>query len=339
MKKIALITDKEGWAFDNCAKAIKKYLDKYYEIDIIPMELFKDNAVKCFMLSEYYDLMFILWRGQISWLRGEESINYMASIGFTYEEYMNKYIRNGKILTGVFDHLYTDKNDPEYSLTEYVCNEAAGYIVCSEKLNKIYKNIKNIKKPDSVVSDGIDTDMFFMKDKDRFKNRKDNQELIVGWCGNSKFLDSQDDDLKGLNKVIKPAIEELQKEGYNIRLDAADRNIKQIPHEKMPDYFNSIDVYVCASRTEGHPDPVFEAVGCGVPVIATDVGIVPEIFGEKQKKYIIKRDKDDLKKKLIKLMENKNELAELSEENLKQIPNWTWEKQAMKYKKFFEKYL
>ena len=339
MKRIALIVDKEGWAFDNCAKAIKKYLDKYYDIDIIPMDMFDENAVKCFILSESYDLMYVLWRGQISWLRGANSIAYMASIGYTYEEYMEKYIWGRTILTGVFDHLYIDKKDIERELTDFVCNNVSGYTVCSEKLNKIYNKLPNIKRPAMVISDGIDTDMFYMKDKTRFDNRTEDDELIVGWCGNSKFIDGEDDDLKGLNKVIRPAIQELQDEGYKIRLDAADRNIKMIPHEKMPDYFNSIDVYICASRTEGHPDPVFESFGCGVPVVATDVGIVPEIFGKKQQEFIIKRNKDDLKKKLIRLMKEPNLLSELSKENLEQSKEWTWEKQAMKYKELFDSFL
>ena len=38
-KKIALIIDTEGWAFDNVAKQIKKHLTEY-DIDIIPGRLF-----------------------------------------------------------------------------------------------------------------------------------------------------------------------------------------------------------------------------------------------------------------------------------------------------------
>ena len=56
-----------------------------------------------------------------------------------------------------------------------------------------------------------------------------------------------------------------------------------IAHEDMPEYYNGIDIYVCTSRTEGTPNTVLEAMACGVPVISTDVGIVPEVFGEKQK--------------------------------------------------------
>ncbi|WZB73295.1 glycosyltransferase family 4 protein [Achromobacter xylosoxidans] len=44
----------------------------------------------------------------------------------------------------------------------------------------------------------------------------------------------------------------------------------------MPAYYNSLDLYVCPSAIEGTPNPVLEAMACGVPVISTDVGIVPK---------------------------------------------------------------
>ena len=63
--RIALMIDKEGWALDNSAKQIKKYLSDYYDIDIIPMDIFGDNAIKILILANLYDLMFFMWRGNI----------------------------------------------------------------------------------------------------------------------------------------------------------------------------------------------------------------------------------------------------------------------------------
>ena len=59
-----------------------------------------------------------------------------------------------------------------------------------------------------------------------------------------------------------------------------------------------------------------------MPVISTDVGIVPEVFGEKQKEFIIKRDKNELKDKIKELINDRKKRQELSEENLKQIKEW-----------------
>lgn len=331
--RVAIVIDKEGWAFDNAAKQIKKYLSRYYEIEIIPMDLFGDNVVKLFILGYEFDLMFIMWRGILSWLYSDYSKNYISQIGFEYDEFIEKYIKEKCILTGIYDHLFINS---ETERTEFVLDNIKDYIVCSEKLRKIYEDYPNKKKPRMIISDGIDLELFKMTNTAKFDNIE-NRKIRIGWTGNSKFADEQDDDLKGLNKIIKPAINELIDEGYQIELKLADRNIKKIPHNKMPEYYNSLDIYVCASRTEGHPDTVLEAMACGVPVISTDVGIVPELFGDKQKKFIIERSKEDLKNKIIELMNEKNKFIELSIENLNRIKSWSWEKKANLYMKFFEK--
>jgi glycosyltransferase involved in cell wall biosynthesis len=46
----------------------------------------------------------------------------------------------------------------------------------------------------------------------------------------------------------------------------------------MPKLYSTLDAYLCLSRVEGGPMPVFEAAACGVPVISTPVGRVPELL-------------------------------------------------------------
>lgn len=330
--KIAIIVDKEGWALYNAAEQIKKNLNEYYEIDIIPMDIFGDNVVKLFLYGTSYDLMFFMWRGIISWIYSDFSKNYIAKLGFEYEDFLKKYIKRKNIVTAIYDHLFINS---ETDRTDFVLNNVKAYTVCSEKLNKIYNEYPNDKKPSMVISDGVDLELFKMNDMKKYDNIE-NKTIKIGWTGNSKFTDENDDDLKGLNKIIKPAIKELHKEGYNIELEIADRNVKMIPHNEMQNYYNQIDIYICASRTEGHPDTVLEAMACGVPVISTDVGIIPEVFGKKQKEFIINRTKNDLKAKIIKLLENKQMMKELSEENLKQIQDWSWNKKTNQFRKFFD---
>lgn len=328
--KIAIIIDKEGWAFSNTANQIKKYLSEYYDIDIIPMDIFGDNVVKMFLLIQDYNLAFFMWRGIISWLDSDFSRYYIDQLGFEYEVFLEKFIKQKNIVTAVYDHLFLET---EKERTNFILDNIKDYFVSSVKLKNIYSQFE--KKPSYVIADGVDLDLF--KKKDNKNDDINNKKIVIGWTGNSKFADENDDDLKGLNKVIKPAVEELIKEGYNVELKIADRNIKLIPHNEMPDYYNEIDIYVCASRTEGTPNPVLEAMACGIPIISTDVGIVPEVFGNKQKEFIIERNKDDLKQKIKTLIENNTILEQLSNENLNQIQEWSWENKAKLFKDFFDK--
>ena len=55
-----------------------------------------------------------------------------------------------------------------------------------------------------------------------------------------------------------------------------------IRHEMVPSYFDmaelykGLNAYLCLSRVEGGPMPVFEALASGVPVVSTDIGSVKD---------------------------------------------------------------
>ena len=53
------------------------------------------------------------------------------------------------------------------------------------------------------------------------------------------------------------------------------------PGDRVPDLIGALDVMCMPSvpNSEGMPTVIFEAMAAGIPVVATDVGAVPEIFG------------------------------------------------------------
>lgn len=329
-KKIALIIDTEGWAFDNIAHQLKKNL-KEFDIDIIPGRIFEGNMVKLFIFCEDYDLIHFLWRGYISLIDRNAMNDYCDSIGMTFTEFKERYISNKEITFSVCDELYLTGD--EAWRTEEIMKYAKSYFVTSKKLFDIYQKFS--KKPERIIHDGVDLEKYTPVNLDRFEN---SEKITVGWTGNSKFVDSDGDgDMKGVEGIIKPAIQELKDEGYNIELNLADRNIKMTPQEEMPKFYNSLEIYVCASKTEGTPLTVLEAMATGVPVISTNVGIVEEALGEKGKKYIMSnRSKEELKRCIKELMKNRKLLKEISEENLERIKEWDWKNISKEYKEFFE---
>jgi glycosyltransferase involved in cell wall biosynthesis len=62
-----------------------------------------------------------------------------------------------------------------------------------------------------------------------------------------------------------------------------DMNIKNVrfmdavPHESIPEIMNTADVFALPSEFEGSPTVVREALACGIPVVATRVGNIPEV--------------------------------------------------------------
>jgi len=70
---------------------------------------------------------------------------------------------------------------------------------------------------------------------------------------------------------LRRLIEELGL-GHRVRLVGAK------PPEEIPLWMSASDLVVLASRAEGHPNVVLEALASGRPVVATRVGGVPEII-------------------------------------------------------------
>lgn len=333
-KKIAIIIDTTGWAFDNIAHSVKKNINDY-EIDIIPGEYFEGNMVKLFLFCKDYDLIHFMWRGYLSLIKQNQLEQYVSSLGMDFKEFEDNYIYSKIITFTVCDELFL-YGDEKWR-TDEIMKYSKAYFVTSKKLFEIYNKFE--KKPETIIHDGVNLDIFKPKNLSRFENI--NRNIFVGWAGNSKFVDADGDaDMKGVEGIIKPAIEELKKQNYNVSLNMADRNIKKIDSNNMPEYYNSIDIYVCASKTEGTPMPILEAMAVGVPVITTDVGIVQEAFGKIEKKYILKeRTVECLVNKIKEMIDNPKEMSLISEENLNQIKDWDWSVISKKYKDFFDKFI
>lgn len=153
-----------------------------------------------------------------------------------------------------------------------------------------------------VVGDSVNVDEFIEK-KFVPKNKP-----IVGWCGNPKALEWFGiNDIKGFS--VLNCLKNLDEIEYVAATD--------IPSDKMPEWYRSIDIYVCASRSEGTPIPVLEAMAVGNIVISTNVGVVKEI--ESPGVFIFDGTSEDLIEKLHEVLSKKEQWMDLGQANRKYI--------------------
>lgn len=325
-QKILLVVDTEDWCFFNIASNFQKQL-KHMHLDIVSITAFDHLIANVFLFAKDYDVIHFFWRGYYNHLSDGYAQTYIYNLGLSFDEFIEKYVKPKTITTAVYDHKFLEE-DFINDFSQYV----KAYYTSSKLLKDEYSKLNLDLQPSTVIADGVNT-KFFKPKKNRFKDIK-KRPLVIGWVGNSKWK-GKEEDHKGLNTIIKPVVEELIKEGYNLELFLADSNIKMRTTEEMAEYFNELDLYVCASLSEGTPNPILESFSCGIPVITTNVGIVGELFGEKQKEYILKeRSKKELKKKIIQFIENIDDIEELSKENLKQIKTWDWKYKALQFEQF-----
>lgn len=331
--RVAMIVDVENWSYHNIAKQVQSCLKDEMDVELF-FYAYTSNAIQLILALKDYDIIHFMWRGNVYILSEQEASTYLWQLGMSYEEFKTENLDKICITTSVYDHLFVEKED-ERKMTDCLLNVCDEYTVSSELLFDIYKE-KFQKNPLKTVTDGVDLNKFYPQHLERFEKR-DHKKLVIGWVGNSQFFGMKDKDLKGVNTILKPAIEELQKEGAAVEKYFADRQERMISHDQMCDYYSKIDVLVCTSLLEGTPNPVLEAMACGVPVISTNVGIVSEALGEFQKQFILKeRSIECLKETIKKVLDHPEYLAQCSKENLENIKAWDWKRKTQDFKEFFE---
>jgi teichuronic acid biosynthesis glycosyltransferase TuaC len=67
-------------------------------------------------------------------------------------------------------------------------------------------------------------------------------------------------------------------------------NIFNEPHEKVMEYLNSVDVFVCCSFAEGSANVIKEAMACNCPMVVTNAGDAAWIIGDEPGCYVSSYD-------------------------------------------------
>lgn len=312
---------------------IKRLSDRFDFLRLYANDI--DNIADIFLLAEDCQIVHCLWRGHLALLNDDYARNRIANLGMTEQEFRHRYIDGKTISTEVYDHLLLEEEDYHYTNDLFSGDHpiVTNYAVSSKKLWDIYNHLPDLTvRPQAILTDGVDLTLFTPVDQHRFLDIA-HRTVRFGWVGNSKWAVG---DLKGINTIIKPAIQQLQAEGYAVELYSSDRQARMIPHEEMPSYYAKIDCYICASTCEGTPNPVLEAMACGIPVISTDVGLIPEVFGVMQKQFILEeRSVACLKEKIKQLLHHPEMFLQLSRENQISIQSWDWKLKAEAFADYF----
>ncbi|MFW6348353.1 MAG: glycosyltransferase [Cyclonatronaceae bacterium] len=100
------------------------------------------------------------------------------------------------------------------------------------------------------------------------------------------------------------------------------RLLGQIPAEKLPGLLSQYDVFVAPSREESFGVAILEASACGLPVIGTEAGGIPEvIIHEKTGLIVPPEDSEALKNALYRLAEHPEDRQEMGEKGVQFVRN------------------
>ena len=136
---------------------------------------------------------------------------------------------------------------------------------------------------------------------------------------------------RGPDEGVKYLVESASKKNKNIILVKETREKKEIAKT-----YQSADVYVLPSYREGLPLTLFEAMASGLPVIASPVNGIPYEIKEPNNGFLVRYgDIDNLKKRILQILDDKKLAKKISENNKIKSRNYDWD---IIYKKTMDLY-
>lgn len=272
-------------------------------------------------------------KGWAWWLRTQNLIKYISKeITITSIQYQENFDHNQ------FDFIVAFEEYILSSLSKVPINKVIVGCSCPKYIDKAAKALEQGRAAAIVVNNydtwrkirhlnnayccqnGVDDEVFYPT-TDR------PEKLVACWIGHSKSIGN-----KGL-AIIKAACRLA-----NVQLIIHDKaeNDKIYTQEWIRDnIYTKASIYICASMWEGTPNPALEAMMCGLPVISTRVGNMPEIIIDGYNGYLTERDPVAIAHKLD-LIKNKD-IHFLSKNAIMSVKNgWTWSQQAIKYEHMFK---
>ncbi|MDH3459684.1 MAG: glycosyltransferase family 4 protein [Burkholderiaceae bacterium] len=322
MSKVLIVTDKPGWSYDTIAKGLVRYNNN----DRLVLDIAAASDEMDFIEREHhrYDLIFPLGWTQI-----------ISKKKPLYEDLM-PFVERRKLITGIHSHRswddYTSLPDFSPSPPAVLLDRLSrlrGVNTVSRRLHQIFERagLTNI----ALTENGVDTELFSPKKPVNIDPRT---PLVLGFSGSKDI--PKHDYLKGFSEFIEPlsAIPNVQ------IMVLGNRGERQVQREDMPALYNQIDLYICASTSEGFSQSVLEASACGRGVLSTRVGGCEDLIQEGCNGFFIPRDLERIKTVVARLEADRGLVASLGENNRRvACDRYSWNTRVKDWLRFIELHL
>jgi glycosyltransferase involved in cell wall biosynthesis len=184
-------------------------------------------------------------------------------------------------------------------IVAHYLKKANKVISLSEEMSKKADELSNTASKTVVIRNGVDTDKFYYLDQNECREKLTlplDAKIILG-VGALIHRKGFDLVIKGLEQII--ATKGLENTKFYIlgaqgpegdyrkelnqfidqhRLQKHVVFVGAVPNSELITWYNAADVFCLSSRGEGSPNVLTEALACGTPAVATNVGSVPEIM-------------------------------------------------------------
>ena len=150
--------------------------------------------------------------------------------------------------------------------------------------------------------------------------------------------------IKGWHEILLPLADKLVKWGIEVDFCQVE-SLKPKPGEIMDaealvEFYNSGTIYVCASSSEGTPNPALEAAACGCVVVSTRVGNMMELIDDGLNGCLVDRTTDSmttasLLATILHCHRMPGRIAEMASAMREEIQSWHWKERSKQYFRLF----
>ena len=228
--------------------------------------------------------------------------------------FRQRYSPKSKLVLHASQHQFKHYPPPFNWVEKYVLQRADAILVRNAMARDVLQR-KGYCNTLKVITHGVDTEAFQPKSASDLRQSISPQgQLIVGFVGSlveQKGVKYLVEALSGLPATLLLVGDGDERENLRQLADVHNINIYFAPptgHEAIIRYMNAMDIFVLPSLTrpnwvEKFGRVLIEAMACGVPLIGSSSGEIPNVIGDAG--LVFKEaDSEDLHKKLTLLLEN-----------------------------------
>lgn len=261
VKHVLLVYDVNLWCWNYQALAIQKYAPPEWHVEVMTQHEFQAHKAKPQWMRRWQSILHFSWVDAPMYFGINRLVTVVAHDGlrwrFVSDEEKKPYMIEWSSWAGASPQRNLGNAKLKIpGMDHVICVNPELYQFVSERLNN---------KRSCYLPAGVDHEIFVSTSPLRAEG-----PLRIGWCGQPGGR------TKGYEWILEPLMARLEgKVEFVVNRHAHQDALSQ---EEMVEWYNSIDLFLCTSISEGTPVPPLEAMSCGRGVISTPVGDMPQVL-------------------------------------------------------------